>query len=268
MNVTTFGVSRLSIVPVRSEPADRAEQVTQILFGDHYEVIEDARERTWLKIRVHADQYEGWIDAKQHHQVSQEHFEYLNRAELKITTEITSTILYNRNPLTIPMGSIIPIGSSELFPMEEQFAFNGEAKNAGQKREFDYLRQIAMKYLHAPYLWGGKTPFGIDCSGFTQMVFRICGFSLQRDAWQQASQGRPVVTLQAALPGDLAFFKNGEGRIVHVGIVFPDAKILHASGRVRIDRLTEEGIITDTKTLTHALSHLRRIYPESSPVIS
>lgn len=259
-----FGICRLSVVPVRAEPSDKAELVTQLLFGDHYQVIESAPDRRWQRIRIHSDQYEGWIDQKQHHEIGQEYFDYLNRAEFKITTDLTTSILFNKSPLVIMIGSVIPISSSELFKMEEQYAFNGEAKNIGQKREFEFLRSIAIKYLHAPYLWGGKTPFGIDCSGFTQMIFRISGYTLMRDAWQQANQGKPVSQFRDGVAGDLAFFQNNEGKITHVGLVLPDGKIIHASGRVRIDRLTEEGIFqTATKEKTHTFSHFRRILTDA-----
>jgi gamma-D-glutamyl-L-lysine dipeptidyl-peptidase len=260
MNTFLFGVCRLNIVPLRSEPSDKAELVTQLLFGDHYEVLESTTDHKWLKVRIYADHYEGWIDRKQHHEIGKEYFDYLNRAEFKITTDVLSSILFNRNPLMIVIGSVIPISSSELFRMEDQYAFNGEAKNIGQKREFEFIQTIAMKYLNAPYLWGGKTPFGIDCSGFCQMVFRIGGYSLLRDASQQANQGKVVPALVSAMPGDLAFFKNAEGRIVHVGIILPEQKIIHASGRVRIDRITEDGIYAmDSLERSHQLAHIRRI---------
>jgi gamma-D-glutamyl-L-lysine dipeptidyl-peptidase len=263
MSDLKFGVCRLSVVPVRAEPSDKAEQVTQLLFGDHYHVLEESTNRKWFKIRVFFDQYEGWIDHLQTHQISSEYFHYLNQAEFKITTDITSTLLFNKVPLTILLGSIIPISSSELFKMEEQYAFNGDAKNVGLKREFEFIRNIALKYLNTPYLWGGKTPFGIDCSGFVQMAFRIGGYTLPRDAWQQAKQGKPVQSLEESRPGDLAFFTNSEGRIVHVGIVLSENKIIHASGKVRVDGLTLQGIVnSDSKELTHTLSHLRRILTE------
>lgn len=260
MDLIEFGICRLSVVSVRHEPMDQSEQVTQLLFGDHYEVIEKSKNTKWLKIKINFDQYMGWIDARQHQPITQEYYNHLNNAEFKITTDVTASMLYNKSPQVILMGSIIPISSAELFKMEEQFAFNGEAKNLGQKREVEFVKSTAMKYLNAPYQWGGKNPFGIDCSGFTQMVFKIAGYRLFRDAWQQANQGKAIKSLAEAKPGDLAFFQNSEGKIVHTGIVVDRDKIIHASGKVRIDQLTEEGITnTDTRTVTHRFSHLRRI---------
>lgn len=263
MNEIDFGVCRLSLVCVRKDPADQAEQVSQLLFGDHYTVVEQTENRKWIRVRIHFDQYEGWIDARQHQSIAQEYFDHINHAEFKITTDITSTLLYNKSPQMVLMGSIIPISSSELFKMEEQFAFNGEAKNTGQRREFDFLRTIASKYLNSPYQWGGKSPFGIDCSGFTQMVFKICGYKLLRDASQQVNQGKVVDSLSASRQGDLAFFQNEEGRVSHTGILLAENKIIHASGKVRVDHINEEGIQNvETKIYTHRLSGIRRILAE------
>lgn len=263
MEILDYGVCRLSVVPVRAESGDKSEQITQLLFGDHYEVLSQTKDKKWLRIKINFDQYEGWMDAKQHHAISQEYYEYLNRAEFKITMDVTSSILYNKSPQIILIGSMIPISSSELFKMEEQFAFNGEAKNLGQKREFEFLRSAAMKYLNAPYLWGGKSPFGIDCSGFAQMVFKICGYRLFRDSWQQANQGKSYKSVDQGKPGDLVFFRNEENKINHVGILLEEDKIIHASGRVRIDHLNEEGILNiETKIYSHQFSHIRRILAE------
>lgn len=263
MDCIDYGVCRLSLVPVRNEPSDKSEQVTQLLFGDHYEVLEESSDGKWLQIRANFDGYIGWVDKRQHHQVSREYFLYCNKAEFKITTDLTSSILYHKSKQMILMGSVIPISSSELFKMEEQFAFNGEAKNLGQKREFEFLKQVALKYVNAPYVWGGKTPFGIDCSGFVQMVFKICGYKLLRDSSQQTSQGKSVKNRMEVLPGDLAFFKNESDKVSHVGIMLDAGKIIHSSGRVRIDQLSEEGIFDiDLNRVTHKLSHFRRILPE------
>lgn len=258
-----FGVCRLSVVSVRKDPADQSEQVTQLLFGDHYTVLEVSSNEKWIRIRIHFDEYEGWIDVKQHQPITPEYFNHINHAEFKITTDLTSSLLYNKSPQVVLMGSIIPITSSELFKMEEQFAFNGEAKNAGQRREFDFLRAIALKYLNSPYHWGGKSPFGIDCSGFTQMVFKICGYKLLRDASQQVTQGKIVASMEFARQGDLVFFDNEQGSTVHVGILLSESKVIHASGKVRVDGITTEGIMqADTKRVTHHLSAIRRLLPE------
>ncbi len=263
MEILDYGVCRLSIVPVRAEASDKSELTTQLLFGDHYEVNDTSKDKKWLKIRINFDQFEGWLDAKQHHTVSREYYEYFNRAEFKITTDVTASILYNKSPQIILMGSMIPISSSELFKMEEQFAFNGEAKNLGQKREYEYLRNVAIKYLNAPYLWGGKSPFGIDCSGFVQMVFKICGYRLFRDSWQQSNQGKSFRNIEQSKPGDLIFFKNAEAKVNHVGILLEGDRIIHASGKVRVDHLNEEGILNlETKIYTHQFSHVRRILSE------
>lgn len=257
-----FGVCRLSLVPVRAEGSDKAELTSQLLFGEHYEVLSASKDKKWLKIKMHFDQYEGWIDVKQHHSISKDHFDYINRADFKISTDTTTSILYNKSPLPILMGSIIPISGSELFKMEEQFAFNGESKSLGQKRDAEFIKLTAKKYLNAPYLWGGRSPFGIDCSGFVQMVFKINGYRLSRDAGQQVKQGK-ALAFGDIQPGDLAFFKGRDERITHVGIFLGDDKIIHASGKVRIDHLNEEGILHfESKVYTHTFSQVRRVLSE------
>jgi len=260
MEVADYGVCRLAVVPVRKDHSDFSEQVTQLLFGDHYEVLSYSKDKHWLQIRIAFDQCEGWLDARQHHSIAKEYFDQINLVDFKITTEITSWILYKKNPLSIVMGSIVPISASELFKMEEQFAFNGESKSLGQRRDFDFLKSIALRYIHSPYTWGGKSPFGIDASGLVQMVFKIAGYNLSRETSRQMQQGKAVKSLTEAKPGDIAFFQDREGKQAHIGILLDDDKIIHSSGRVRIDHLMEDGILnTETKIFTHSLQSIRRI---------
>lgn len=258
MNVGEKGICRLSLIPVRNEGSDLSELVTQLLFGDHYEVIGVEETKKWLKIRINFDGYEGWIDNKQFTSITEEYFNQINNSNYKISLDISSSILHNKKHINVVLGSVLPISTNEIFKMEEQLAFNGESKSLSEKRDFDYLKVVALKYINAPYLWGGKSPFGIDCSGFTQQVFRICGYLLKRDASDQFLQGSDVN--DKFLPGDLAFFKNDKGKIVHVGIVFEGNKIIHASGKVRIDNLDDNGIYNEEiRSYTHKKAVYRRL---------
>lgn len=258
-----YGVCRLSVVAVRSEPAHRAEQISQLLFGDHYEVTGESKDGKWLWINVYYDMSEGWIDASQHHPITKEHYDYINRADFKITTDLATSILYNKSPLLIFIGSIIPISSTELFKMEEQFAFNGDSKSLGMKRDFEFLKHIASKYLNAPFQWGGKSPFGIDAPGFVQMAFKLNGYRLGRTVQEQLRQGKEIKIFSEALPGDVLFFNSNGEKPGHVGILLDDNKVIHAYGKVHINTMSEEGILNpDVKSKPYRVSLIRRILSE------
>ncbi|MFC2123599.1 NlpC/P60 family protein [Bacteroidota bacterium] len=254
------GVCRLSVVPVRRDPEDQSEIVTQLLFGDHYSIMETHENEKWLKINIYIDNYMGWIDNKQHTPISNEYFDEINKKNLKITVDKVSEARCSGKTLLLVAGSILPISDNELFKGSEIFNYFGKSKSLGDKRGIDFLKQTALSYLDTPYLWGGKTPFGIDCSGFTQMVFKLCGYPIFRDASEQFNQGIVIKNLADALPGDLAFFKNQQDQIAHVGIIIDTEKIIHAYGQVRIDNLDEKGIFRkDFNKHTHILTGIRRI---------
>lgn len=252
------GVCRSSVVPVRKEPNDRSEMVSQLLFGDHYAIEDVTADEKWGLARIEYDNYKGWIDMKQHFQISDEFFTQINNSDFKVCIDLTSRILYNHRPLVIVMGSILPISSFELFEIGEHFAFNGESKSLGAKTNVEYLLEVAEKYLHCPYLWGGKTPFGIDCSGFVQMVFKICGYRLPRDTVDQVRLGTEVSDFRELRAGDVAYFGK-DGTISHVGIAMGEGRIIHASGHVKIESITEEGIVDDLKHITHPLIKIKRL---------
>jgi len=253
------GICRLSIVPVRSNAADSAEMISQLLFGEHYRVLKKSDDSKWCRIQNAYDGYEGWIDIKQHNEISEAYFSQISDSEYKIATDLFARMLYNKQVIHVVLGSVLPLLNNPLFQIEEQLAFNGEAKSLHQKWDVDQLVSLSKKYLNTPYLWGGRSPFGIDCSGFTQVVFRVAGYKLARDSKDQIGQGREV-KLSEALPGDLAFFTNNAGKMNHVGLVLKDSEVIHASGKVRIDRLDEQGIFNEELNIcTHQFFQLRRI---------
>lgn len=251
----------MAVVPVRANPSDRSELVTQILFGEHYSVDSISEDKKWAHVMLEFDHYEGWIDLNQHTAITDEYFNHLSNTEFKISTDIISTILYKKQLIQIIIGSVLPISSSELFEVNEQFAFNGASKNIGDRLGIEFMRQVLNKFMNAPYLWGGKTPFGIDCSGLTQQVFKLCGYRLKRDAHQQYLQGQNVANIRDAMPGDLAFFRKKNGPVSHVGIIMENQQIIHASGHVRQDKLDEKGIFNEElSNYTHNLDGIKRVF--------
>jgi cell wall-associated NlpC family hydrolase len=256
-----FGVCNLSIVPCRREPSDRSEMVTQLLFGDHFQILN--RQGSWCYIKIAFDEYEGWIDKKQFLPIEQHTFDILNTTDAFYSNELVQIVKDNKTSLLFPivMGSALPnFDSTECVIENQSYNYEGEFVTANQAFDKAIVIETAMMYLNAPYLWGGKTPFGTDCSGFTQMVYKLNGIKLKRDAYQQAEQGETLSFVEEAEAGDLAFFDNEEGKIVHVGIVMDGNKIIHASGNVRIDGFDHQGIFNhDKKNYSHRLRLLKRI---------
>lgn len=253
------GICRLSIVAVRAEGRESSEMVTQLLFGDHYTVLGASPQGDWIQIRIYFDGYEGWINHRQHHPIPKAYFQELSNHEYQACGDICSSIKIKQEQLHIVYGSLLPLKSHELFDLREQIGFEGKRLPVRKISDFAILKKIAFQYINSPYLWGGKTPFGIDCSGFVQMVFKLCGYPLKRDASQQALQGQDVASLKEAAAGDLAYFNNTQGKIVHVGIILEDRQIIHASGKVRVDQLDEKGIFDREKGIyTHQLCLVKR----------
>ena len=251
-----YGISNLSIVPMRNEAADQSEMVNQVIFGEHFKVLETRKK--WSKIRLAHDSYEGWICNTQWIEIEEDIYKQLDKEVATITTDILDIITKNHHQ-PIVIGSILPsYKSGHALINNEMYQFDGLTTPGFIKK--DKLVENALMYLNAPYLWGGRSPLGIDCSGFTQMVYRLQGVDLPRDAYQQAEVGTTLSFVEESEPGDLAFFDNTEGKITHVGIILEDNHIIHASGKVRIDRIDQQGVFnTETGNHTHKLRLIKSI---------
>jgi len=253
-----YGICNLSIVPLRAEESDRSEMISQVLFGEFFEIIE--KHKNWSKIRLTFDKYEGFIDNKQFKEITEDLFLKLSSKKPFYSGDILDFIINKKKELTtIPLGANLPFYDNGNLQIEKQkFLFEGTVFS--DKKTKSEISKIAFTYLNTPYLWGGKTPFGIDCSGFTQMVYKLCGYQLLRDAKQQASQGDVLSFIEESEAGDLAFFDNEEGEIIHVGIILNDYNIIHAYGNVRIDTLDHSGIFNaDIQKHTHNLRVIKKI---------
>jgi len=246
-----YGLCNLGIVPIRLEPSDASEMVTQALYGDYFKVLEQRKK--WSRIRFAFDKYEGWMDNKQYLEIDEDNYKSLKQSDINLSKDLIEFVSDASNNLyPIPVGA--DLNGLKLL----NHTFDGNSLTI--KRPKAEIVKTSFLYLNAPYLWGGKTPFGIDCSGFTQMVYKLNGYKLLRDASEQSTQGEALSFIEESEPGDLAFFDNAEGNIIHVGIIMEDNYIIHAHGKVRIDRLDHSGIYNVAKNLhTHKLRVIKKI---------
>ena len=226
--------------PVREESAEQAEMVTQILYGESMDVLESGK--YWSKIKMHFDGYEGWVDSRQIKPISEE--ELANRKTTIVTENFQSVIMKQGRTL-------LSMGSEVEFP------------TVASRRSHDLRESIvktAEELLNIPYLWGGRSFFGVDCSGLVHLVYKINGIKMPRDSYQQGEIGTPLTFVEESRPGDLAFFENKEGKIIHVGIMIENQKIIHASGKVRIDTLDSTGIFNkEINEHSHKLRFVRNV---------
>jgi cell wall-associated NlpC family hydrolase len=244
------------VSPLRATSSHKSEMVSQLLFGELVNILEKGPD-DWIKVLCQNDHYEGWI-TQQH--VTEPPYQH---APLHLTADWTNEILFNNQPMHLSFGSELRgLANGQAEWGKYNWSFKGNHLDPQHTRRTEKnLLKIAFLFINSPYLWGGRSVFGIDCSGFTQVVFKSFGISLLRDAYQQATQGEVVGFLQEAKTGDLAFFDNDEGKITHVGILVNEQEIIHSSGKVRLDKIDTQGIVNvDTNGRTHRLRIIKRYF--------
>lgn len=281
MKAFQFAICQLDIVPVRGEPNDKAEQVTQLRFGELIETLELSADQKWLKVQTILDRYIGWVDILQVKPVSQDFFEnYMNNlsAHFVVSSIHAQAIELDKklnffNTTWISKGAILPFyqirkdkaiikpRDTYFFEIDSTlFRFRGKVYRKEPFSSHELISR-ALAYRNVPYLWGGKSFWGIDCSGFVQEVWKSFGVFFPRDAYQQAEIGRRV-DFQAISTADIAFFHK-EDKVVHTGIVWIQNKkiqVIHSRGKVRVDKLDNIGIFDEEKQhYSHFLHSIRRV---------
>ncbi len=261
-----YGIAELSIVPMRRERSERSEMVSQILFGEIFEILE--ADDKWVYVRLLHDFYEGWVDRKMVLEVTDEYVHRYRSEAPVLATEVFNIVVKEGdygNKLVVS-GSVFPFFDAVTKKMrigEDTYTLVSKVKDVGIESLRDLIIGYALMYYNTPYLWGGRSPYGIDCSGLVQIVYRMAGIDLPRDASQQVALGQDYSFVEEALPGDLAFFGDESNVITHVGIIWEQNRIIHASGKVRVDKIDHQGIFNeDLKRYTHNLKVIKRILPD------
>lgn len=255
----TGGICFLSLVALRSKPAETAEMVNQLLFGDMCELIE--QQGTWLYVRTLHDNYTGWCHQKQLTLLSNETLEVLMQSSYELVISPVAIIgAPGKPPLLLTMGSkLYALSSGGYAGPEGTYALTEGLSVSPKPFNASEMIDLAVDWLKAPYLWGGRSPFGVDCSGLIQLLFGLFGIALPRDAREQALQGQLVSLVEESRAGDVAFFDNEEGNIVHAGLIAGTGSIIHASGEVRMDPLDHHGIFDrGVGKYSHKLRLIRR----------
>ncbi len=251
-----YAVVTVPVAPVRKRPNHRDEMSNQLLFGEAVQITGN-KNNQWLKVRSLYDRYTGWLTPNLLTQVDAA---TAIQATSFLASQFLTKIKIDDQPMLIPLASSLPdFRNKQGIIAGIPYSCSSPPVNTAaiNNRQAQLLENVHL-WLNAPYLWGGKTILGVDCSGFTQTQYKLIGLPILRDAWEQALQGRPVASLKQSHPSDLAFFED-QGKVVHVGILLNSTTIIHAAGKVRIDPIDKEGII-DSKTgiRTHRLKCIRR----------
>lgn len=246
------GICNIPLIPCRSEAKESSEMETQLLFGETYTVIEEIPK--WIKIKLDLDNYVCWIDSKLYFP-----FDLTSNKSERTITKTSIVFDKSGNETLLPMGAKLDnLNNSEFELQNRKYQlFIGETSLHLNEINGEKIVYLSKRLLNTPYLWGGKSSFGIDCSGLTQLVYSLFDVNLPRNASQQVKVGKEV-NINDSMAGDLAFFENDNHKITHVGIMINQNTIIHASGSVRIDEIDKKGILKDS-VYTHKLCNIKRL---------
>jgi hypothetical protein len=252
------GICPTALAPIRGEPSHKAEMTSQLLFGEMFKIEEEQKD--WLLIRTEWDEYVGWVNKPQVLMMDAVLFKIFLRARHHITTDTVTELTHPDNHLLLSAGSsLFVLRDKEIEPGFVVFV-KPDTLHTDNLSGRKMITGNALKFLNCPYVWGGRSIFGIDCSGLVQVIYKMSGIRLPRDSSDQVSSGESVSLISEALPGDVAFFDDNEGNITHTGIILEGQRIIHASGRVRIDMIDHHGIYNEgLQKYTHPLRTIRRV---------
>lgn len=253
-----YGICTLALVPLRLEQAHRSEMVSQVLFGELFEILDEQAD--WTSIRLLETDYLGWIQNGQFQQLADLDRQHYLSGEPTIVGREGGFLFNDTTQLRLCHGTKLYLNAGNTVNLSQlTFTYQGRINTFIREQFETELAQLALSYKDVPYLWGGRSQWGIDCSGFSQLIYRCFDISLPRDAYQQAEIGQTVDFVSEIQVWDLAFFDNAEGRITHVGIMLDRDTIIHASAKVRVDRMDSAGIFNaELNCYTHKLRIVKR----------
>lgn len=237
----SYAVCCVAVAPMRIAPDHKSEMVSQLLFGE-CAIITVIEKDGWIKVVGKNDAYTGWCRQAHVQEIDEDQY-YLE--ENNLTADWVNEVDYNGHLMHIPFGSSLTgMKNGHAHWRKSKVHYKGKVwEPATAKRDAKTIKQLAYTFLNTTYLWGGRSVFGTDCSGFTQVLYKFLNIPLLRDAAQQATQGEAVNFLQEACCGDLAFFDDEEGNIIHTGLLLNSFEIIHAAGKVKIDKIDSQGIV-------------------------